>query len=134
MDTSRGHGIDWTSTPAIQVGGSLGDSLSIPVNVSNVTIATLKPMQLLSALKVMQARGKSKLLSSPSVTTLDNHEANTSTTTTVYVSGQRSDSDIQDSDVTDDAESADEQESSEIINNSKKIASRIINGLSYKDD
>ena len=98
MDTSRGHGIDWTSTPAIQVGGSLGDSLSIPVNVSNVTIATLKPMQLLSALKVMQARGKSKLLSSPSVTTLDNHEANTSTTTTVYVSGQRSDSDIQDSD------------------------------------
>ena len=51
MDTSRGHGIDWTSTPAIQVGGSLGDSLSIPVNVSNVTIATLKPMQLLSALK-----------------------------------------------------------------------------------
>ena len=28
----------------------------------------------------------------------------------------------------------DEQESSEIINNSKKIASRIINGLSYKDD
>ena len=98
MDTSRGHGIDWTSTPAIQVGGSLGDSLSIPVNVSNVTIATLKPMQLLSALKVMQARGKSKLLSSPSVTTLDNHEANTSATTTVYVSGQRSDSDIQDSD------------------------------------
>ena len=45
-------------------------------------------MQLLSALKVMQARGKSKLLSSPSVTTLDNHEASTSTTTTVYVSGQ----------------------------------------------
>ena len=94
MDTSKGHGIDWTSTPAIQVGGSLGDSLSIPVNVSNVTIATLKPMQLLSALKIMQARGKSKLLSSPSVTTLDNHEASTSTTTTVYVSGQRSESNL----------------------------------------
>ncbi|MFL3008225.1 MAG: secretin and TonB N-terminal domain-containing protein [Candidatus Neomarinimicrobiota bacterium] len=88
MDTSRGHGIDWTSTPAVQIGGSLSDSLSIPISVSNVTIATLKPMQLLSALKVMQARGKSKLLSSPSVTTLDNHEASTSTTTTVYVSGQ----------------------------------------------
>ena len=88
MDTSRGHGIDWTSTPAIQIGGSMSDSLSIPISVSNVTIATLKPMQLLSALKVMQARGKSKLLSSPSVTTLDNHEASTSTTTTVYVSGQ----------------------------------------------
>ena len=88
MDTSRGHGIDWTSTPAVQIGGSMSDSLSIPISVSNVTIATLKPMQLLSALKVMQARGKSKLLSSPSVTTLDNHEASTSTTTTVYVSGQ----------------------------------------------
>ncbi len=88
MDTSRGHGIDWTSTPAVQIGGSISDSLSIPISVSNVTIATLKPMQLLSALKVMQARGKSKLLSSPSVTTLDNHEASTSTTTTVYVSGQ----------------------------------------------
>ncbi len=98
MDTSRGHGIDWTSTPAIQVGGSLGDSLSIPISVSNVTIATLKPMQLLSALKVMQARGKSKLLSSPSVTTLDNHEASTSTTTTVYVSGQKTDSNIDEAD------------------------------------
>ena len=94
MDTSRGHGIDWTSTPAVQIGGSLSDSLSIPISVSNVTIATLKPMQLLSALKVMQARGKSKLLSSPSVTTLDNHEASTSTTTTVYVSGQIADENI----------------------------------------
>ena len=98
MDTSRGHGIDWTSTPAIQVGGSPSDSLSIPISVSNVTIATLKPMQLLSALKIMQARGKSKLLSSPSVTTLDNHEASTSTTTSVYVSGQKSSSDIEESD------------------------------------
>ena len=98
MDTSRGHGIDWTSTPAIQVGGSPNDSLSIPISVSNVTIATLKPMQLLSALKIMQARGKSKLLSSPSVTTLDNHEASTSTTTSVYVSGQKSSSDIDESD------------------------------------
>ena len=90
MDTSRGHGIDWTSTPAIQVGGSLGDSLSIPVNVSNVTIATLKPMQLLSALKVMQARGRSKLLSSPQVTTLDNHQATTEVSTTVYIEGLNS--------------------------------------------
>ncbi len=94
MDTSRGHGIDWTSTPAVQIGGSLTDSLTIPFSVSNVTIATLKPMQLISALKIMQARGKSKLLSSPSVTTLDNHEASTSTTTTVYVSGQVADENI----------------------------------------
>ncbi len=95
MDTSRGHGIDWTSTPAVQIGGSSIDTLSLPISVSNVTIATLKPMQLLSALKIMQARGKSKLLSSPSVTTLDNHEASTSTTTSVYVSGQVAENDVQ---------------------------------------
>jgi general secretion pathway protein D len=40
-----------------------------------------------SALKIIQARGQSKLLSSPQVTTLDNHEAETSTTTTVYIAG-----------------------------------------------
>jgi len=100
MDTSRGHGIDWTSTPAVQIGGGLSDTLSIPISVSNVTIATLKPMQLLSALKIMQARGKSKLLSSPSVTTLDNHEASTSTTTSVYVSGQVAEKDVNEDDNT----------------------------------
>ena len=35
----------------------------------------------------MQARGNSKLLSSPSVTTLDNHPANVDVTTTVYIEG-----------------------------------------------
>jgi general secretion pathway protein D len=35
----------------------------------------------------MQARGQSKLLSSPQVTTLDNHEAETETVTTVYIEG-----------------------------------------------
>jgi general secretion pathway protein D len=35
----------------------------------------------------MQARGTSKLLSSPSVTTLDNHPANVNVQTTVYVEG-----------------------------------------------
>ena len=32
------------------------------------------------------------------------------------------------------SDETDEQESLEIINNAKKIASRIINGLSYKED
>jgi len=36
----------------------------------------------------MEAEGRSKLLSSPSVTTLDNHEATTTVTTTVYIEGQ----------------------------------------------
>ena len=35
----------------------------------------------------MEARGNSKLLSSPSVTTLDNHAAQTNVTTSVYIQG-----------------------------------------------
>ena len=35
----------------------------------------------------MQARGRSKLLSSPQVTTLDNHQAQTEVSTTVYIEG-----------------------------------------------
>jgi general secretion pathway protein D len=57
------------------------------LNFNNITIATLNPMQLTSALRIMQARGQSKLLSSPQVTTLDNHEAETETVTTVYIEG-----------------------------------------------
>ena len=41
----------------------------------------------LNALKLMQARGQSKLLPSPQVTTLDNHEAETETVTTVFIEG-----------------------------------------------
>ena len=88
LDTTRGHGIDWSKAAPIQIGETTEDtSFSIPIDVSNVTIATLKPAQLISALKLIQARGQSKLLSSPQVTTLDNHEAETSTTTTVYIAG-----------------------------------------------
>ena len=88
LDTSRGHGIDWSKSAPIQIGETIGDtSFTIPISLSNVTIATLKPAQLVSALKIIQARGQSKLLSSPQVTTLDNHEAETSTTTTVYIAG-----------------------------------------------
>ncbi len=85
LDTTRGHGIDW-SKAAVQLGGTTDTSLSM-LNFNNITIATLNPMQLTSALRIMQARGQSKLLSSPQVTTLDNHEAETETVTTVYIEG-----------------------------------------------
>ena len=85
LDTTRGHGIDW-SKAAVQLGGTTDTSLSM-LNFNNITIATLNPVQLTSALRIMQARGQSKLLSSPQVTTLDNHEAETETVTTVYIEG-----------------------------------------------
>ena len=87
LDTNRGNGIDWSSSP-VQIGGT-GDEtdLTIPINLSNITIATLSPAQLASALNIMQAKGQSKLLSSPQVTTLDNHEAETEVVTTVYIEG-----------------------------------------------
>jgi general secretion pathway protein D len=44
-------------------------------------------MQFGAAWKVMQARGESKILASPSITTLDNHEAETKITTTIYIEG-----------------------------------------------
>ena len=86
LDTSKGSGIDWTGGVPIQLGGS--DSLgTIPFKLDNITVATLNPLQLSNALRLMQARGTSKLLSSPSVTTLDNHPANVNVQTTVYVEG-----------------------------------------------
>ena len=89
LDTTRGHGIDWSKAP-IQLGETIDTSFSFPINLNNITIATLSPLQLSSALKIMQARGHSKLLSSPQVTTLDNHEAETETVTTVYIEGSMS--------------------------------------------
>ena len=86
MDTTRGFGIDWSKAP-IQVGQGYDTTSSFPISMNNITIATLSPIQLSSALKIMQARGKSKLLSSPQVTTLDNHQAETETVTTVYIEG-----------------------------------------------
>lgn len=86
LDTTRGHGIDWSRAP-VQLGGSADTTFTIPINLNNLTVATLNPSQLTSALKIMQARGQSKLLSSPQVTTLDNHEAETETVTTVYIEG-----------------------------------------------
>jgi type II secretory pathway component GspD/PulD (secretin) len=90
LDTTRGHGIDW-SKAAVQLGGTTDTSLAM-LDFNNITIATLNPIQLTSALRIMQARGQSKLLSSPQVTTLDNHEAETETVTTVYIEGNSSNS------------------------------------------
>jgi type II secretory pathway component GspD/PulD (secretin) len=90
LDTTRGHGIDW-SKAAVQLGGTADTSLAM-LDFNNITIATLNPIQLTSALRIMQARGQSKLLSSPQVTTLDNHEAETETVTTVYIEGNTNNS------------------------------------------
>ena len=85
LDTSKAYGIDWTSNP-VQI-GSASDSLSFPISMNNITIATINANQLSNALRIMQARGRSKLLSSPQVTTLDNHQAQTEVSTTVYIEG-----------------------------------------------
>ena len=89
LDTSKSYGVDWTNSP-VQLGGSAADTVNFPINLNNITIATLNPTQLTSALKIMQARGRSKLLSSPQVTTLDNHQATTEVSTTVYIEGLNS--------------------------------------------
>ena len=85
LDTSKAYGIDWTSNPD-QL-GSAADSVSFPISMNNITIATINANQLSNALRIMQARGRSKLLSSPQVTTLDNHQAQTEVSTTVYIEG-----------------------------------------------
>ena len=89
LDTSKSYGVDWTNSP-VQLGGSADDTVNFPISMNNITIATLNPGQLTSAPKVMQARGRSKLLSSPQVTTLDNHQATTEVSTTVYIEGLNS--------------------------------------------
>tara|TARA_B100001123_G_scaffold327438_1_gene368279 strand:- start:218 stop:1549 length:1332 start_codon:yes stop_codon:yes gene_type:complete len=89
LDTSKSYGVDWTNSP-IQLGGAANDTANFPISMNNITIATLNPTQLTSALKIMQARGRSKLLSSPQVTTLDNHQATTEVSTTVYIEGLNS--------------------------------------------
>ena len=85
LDTSKSYGVDWTSNP-VQFGAST-DTTGFPISMNNITVATISASQLTNALKIMQARGKSKLLSSPQVTTLDNHQAETEVSTTVYIEG-----------------------------------------------
>ena len=89
LDTSKSYGVDWTNNP-VQLGGNANDTVNFPISMNNITIATLNATQLSSALKIMQARGRSKLLSSPQVTTLDNHQAVTEVSTTVYIEGLNS--------------------------------------------
>ena len=88
VDTARGSGIDWSKNTPIFLGGtSEPDESLLPINLSNITIATLNPLQFGAAWKLMQARGESKIMASPSITTLDNHEAETKITTTIYIEG-----------------------------------------------
>ncbi len=88
VDTAKGSGIDWSMNTPIFLGGSNDTSGSLlPFKLNNLTIATLNPMQFGAAWKIMQARGESKILASPQLTTLDNHEAETQITTTIYIEG-----------------------------------------------
>jgi len=88
VDTARGSGIDWSKNTPIFLGGtSEPDESLLPIKLSNITIATLNPLQFGAAWKLMQARGESKILASPNITTLDNHEAETKITTTIYIEG-----------------------------------------------
>lgn len=86
VDTSKGFGLDWSKTP-IQFGSSNADTNFLNISFNSLNVGTLDPTQLVSALRIMQARGNSKLLSSPQVTTMDNHQAETEVVTTVYIEG-----------------------------------------------
>jgi len=95
LDTSQGFGVDWSRTP-IQIGASVDTStFSLPINFNNLVVGTLSPAQLVNALKIMQAQGNSKLLSSPQVTTMDNHQAEVDVVTTVYIEGMTNQSNSQ---------------------------------------
>ena len=87
-DTARGSGIDWSRNTPVFLGGASGDTSGLlPFKLNNITVATLNPMQFGQAWKLMQARGESKVLASPQITTLDNHSAESQITTTVYYEG-----------------------------------------------
>jgi len=88
VDTTRGSGINWSRNTPLFLGG-INDTTGslIPFNFNKVTIATLNPLQFGQAWKIMQARGESKVLASPQITTLDNHSAQSNITTTVYYEG-----------------------------------------------
>ncbi len=88
VDSARGSGIDWSMNTPIFLGGANDTTGSLlPFRLNNMTIATLNPFQFGEAWKLMQARGQSKILASPQITTLDNHAASTQITTTIYIEG-----------------------------------------------
>ena len=86
VDSAKGTGIDWSMNTPIFLGGVDDTTGSLwPFKLNDMTIATLNPFQFGQAWKLMQARGESKILASPQITTLDNHAANTQITTTIYI-------------------------------------------------
>ena len=88
VDSAQGSGIDWSRNTPIVLGSIPDTSGSLlPFKLSNMTVATLNPLQFGQAWKLMQARGQSKILASPQLTTLDNHSAETQITTTIYIEG-----------------------------------------------
>lgn len=88
VDSAKGSGIDWSANTPIFLGGTEDTSGSLlPFKLNNMTLATLNPFQFGQAWKIMQARGESKILASPQLTTLDNHAAETQITTTIYIEG-----------------------------------------------
>tara|TARA_Y100001935_G_scaffold237024_1_gene222186 strand:+ start:19361 stop:20689 length:1329 start_codon:yes stop_codon:yes gene_type:complete len=88
VDTARGSGIDWSRNTPVFLGGASGDTSGLlPIRLNKITVATLNPFQFGQAWKLMQARGESKVLASPQITTLDNHSAESQITTTVYYEG-----------------------------------------------
>ena len=88
VDSAKGAGIDWSRNNPIFLGGTNDTSGTLwPFNLNDITIATLNPFQFGQAWRLMQARGESKILASPQLTTLDNHAASTQITTTIYIEG-----------------------------------------------
>ena len=88
VDSAKGAGIDWSRNTPIFLGGSNDTSGTLwPFNLNDMKIATLNPFQFGQAWRLMQARGESKILASPQLTTLDNHAASTQITTTIYIEG-----------------------------------------------
>ncbi len=88
VDSAQGSGFDWSRNTPIVLGSIPDTSGSLlPFKLSNMTVATLNPLQFGQAWKLMQARGQSKILASPQLTTLDNHSAETQITTTIYIEG-----------------------------------------------
>ena len=88
VDSAKGTGIDWSRNTPIFLGGVNDTTGSMwPFKLNDMTVATLNPFQFGQAWKLMQARGESKILASPQITTLDNHAANTQITTTIYIEG-----------------------------------------------
>ena len=121
VDTATGSGIDWSRNTPIFLGGTSDSSGLLPFKLNNVTIATLNPLQFGLAWKIMQARGQSKVLASPQLTTLDNHSATSRITTTVYYEGSVSNMNRNNNAAT---QTLATPEAGTIVNNSRQITEK----------